>query len=86
MSDFAKVFQHPEIGQVLLLRQNGDTGPEVRVMIDADGINISAAIGFKDSEEGEALQRKAFDKADESFAFRIAEELKSEFLNGDGHE
>lgn len=71
MSDFAKLFATENAGQILVLIQEGDSGPEIRVFTRPAGLGVcSFAIEFTDDDEG-------WDKAEEAFEVIGAEEAQS---------
>ncbi|WP_426427357.1 hypothetical protein [Pseudomonas palmensis] len=48
MSQFAKLFEFTDIGQVLVKLDDGDDGPEVRTYFVPDGLGVcSIAMTFK---------------------------------------
>lgn len=74
---FAKLFESPEHGQVLVVRDGGEDGaPELRISCQPGGMGVcTARIGFADSDAGWSLLDKAFDAMDEVAALKIAAEI-----------
>lgn len=77
MNDFAKIFRHPDHGQILVLRQESDEdAPELRVFVQPAGLGLcSMAFTFTGPEGGHRQADIAFDRADEAFAFMAAAEV-----------
>lgn len=76
MKDFAKLFRHPTIGQVLVMRQSGDDGPELRVFVHPPGLDVcSIALGFSDDDAGYEKADAAMECVDESRAYKMAESV-----------
>lgn len=67
MKQFCKLYEHPEIGQILVKMDTDDDGaPEVRFHFIPDGLGVCAfALGFPDTDAGYELQEKAFEKIGE---------------------
>lgn len=71
---FAKLFE-TALGQILVMRQGGDNGPEIVFFFDpdVDGVGVcSFKIGYADSAEGEAKADAAFEGIDEENALQTA--------------
>ncbi len=73
--NFAKLYE-TERGQVLVMREQGDYGPEIGVYFDADvpGLAVSriAVSGFGEGDVGYEKADKAFDAINEEGAKRVA--------------
>lgn len=75
MKRFAMLVEDAEIGQVCVMQQRGDDGPEIAVYFnpEVDGLGICrTAIGFSDDEAGEQKAALAFEKFDDEAAVSIA--------------
>lgn len=70
MKQFCKLYEHPEIGQILVKMDSDDDGdPEIRFYFTPDGLGVcSCALGFPDTDLGYELQERAFEKIDEESA------------------
>lgn len=68
--DFAKLFRADDTGQVLVVLDEGDEGPEIRISFKPKGLGVcSLKIGFKDTDAGWERAEATFrDKVDEGFA------------------
>lgn len=78
MTDFAKLFQFEEIGQVLVKLDDGDDGPEVRIYFQPENLGIcSTAFNFEEDETGSEWDKaeKAFELVDEKTALGVVTEL-----------
>lgn len=61
MDIFAKLYE-TELGQILVMRDEGVEGPEVRFYVKPADLGVcSVAVGFEESDEG-------YEKADRYFA------------------
>lgn len=63
---FAKIVIASDGEQVLFFKDNGDEGPELVQMTEAEGVTARLALGFEDDENGAAAVKRdaAFDNAD----------------------
>lgn len=71
---FAKLFE-TTLGQILVMRQSGDEGPEIAFFFDpgVDGLGVCHfKIGYPDSEEGEASADAVFERIDEEAVVKAA--------------
>lgn len=71
---FAKLFE-TSLGQILVMRQSCDEGPEIGFFFDpgVDGLGVCQfKIGYPDSEEGETLADAVFDRIDEEAVVKAA--------------
>lgn len=69
---FAKLYE-TELGQILVMRQEGDDGPEIRFHFDPEieGLDLCAiGIGFSDDDDGAEKADKAFDAITEEGAIK----------------
>jgi len=74
VSKFAKLFEFDDIGQVLVKRDDGDNGAEVRIYFQPEGLGVcSTAFNFEPS--GDETEH---DKADKAFA--IIDQDKAESI------
>lgn len=73
---FAKPFNTAH-GQIVVIRQDGDEGPEVRFYTQPAGLGVcSCAIKFQDTEAGQDGADAAFAKIDERAAIACTEDLR----------
>lgn len=69
MSDFAKLYRAEDIGQVLVMLDSGDEGPEIGFHFKPAGLGVCAVkLGFPDTEDGWKLAEQALEKVTEEFA------------------
>ena len=70
MNQFAKMFDRPKYGQVvMLLRTDDDDKPELQCFVKPDGLGVcQVAIGFDEWPPAE----KALADADDAFADQVA--------------
>lgn len=72
MSNFAKVYETEQYGQILALMQNNDDGdPEIRFFAKPPGLGVSSiALSFGDSNDDESWDRqeKAWELVNEEAA------------------
>lgn len=68
--DFAKLFRADDTGQVLVVLDEGDEGPEIQISFKPNGLGVCCMkLGFKDSDSGRERAEATFrDKVDEEFA------------------
>lgn len=72
MARFAKLFEFDDIGQVLVMNDTGDEGPEVRFYFQPAGLGVcSVAINFNGSDDEQS------DAADQGFASVDREKAES---------
>jgi len=75
MGDFAKLYHAEDVGQVLVLIDSGENGPEVRISFKPDGLGIcTIKLNFKDTDEGWDKAEKAFKQIDEKGAILAVKE------------
>lgn len=77
---FAKLFDRPEYGQVLVvLDANDESGePELQWSVSPPGLGVcTVRLGFADSDEGWDAAEDALAKADETAADRMAQGIFS---------
>lgn len=59
--DFAKLYRAEDVGQVLIVLDDGEDGPEVSISFHPKGLGVCALkLRFKDTDEGNELAEKAF--------------------------
>lgn len=72
MNKFAKLFEFADIGQVLVLIDQGETGPEVRFSFTASGLGVcTVKFNFADTEEGWDKAELLFEQADEAHSHQL---------------
>lgn len=77
--DFAKLFRADDTGQVLVVLDEGDEGPEIAISFKPDGLGVcSMKLNFKDSDEGWQAAEAAFSKIDSDAALGIVRKTLSE--------
>lgn len=84
MGYFAKLYE-TERGQILVMRDEGEEGPEVRFYCKPAGLGVcSAALGFKESDEGYDAADRYFDEMDREKAVRVAASIfeRAEAITG----
>ena len=73
MDDFAKLFRNEEVGQVLVMLDTGDEGPEVQFHLKPKGLGVCVIkLGFPDTDGGWECAEEAFASVDQEKAFTIA--------------
>lgn len=75
MKRFAMLIEDPEIGQVVVMQQRGDEGPEIAIYFDPgiDGMGVcNTNIGFNDDEDGWDKADCAFERFDDDMAVNMA--------------
>lgn len=73
---FAELFD-TELGQVVVLHQLREEGPEVRVFWVPEGLGVcSFALIFPDTEEGEAKAQSTFEGMNEAAALELISKTK----------
>ncbi len=75
--DFCKLFVHPELGQILVMKRAGEDGPEVTITVNSgiEGINpVVMTVGFPDNEIGKRAADVALEKTDEATAYTLAKQ------------
>lgn len=80
--DFAKLFRADDTGQVLVVLDEGDEGPEIRISFKPNGFGVcSMKLSFKDSDAGWEKAETTFrDKVDEEFALSTARKTMADLL------
>lgn len=91
MSKFAKLYEHPTIGQILvkLDRSNDDSEPEIRFFFTPTNLGVrSVAIVYEDTDSGWDKAETYFNAVDyETAVARVepfADEIISPFCNKEG--
>ena len=70
--NFAALYHADDIGQVLVIIEGGDEGPEIRFSFKPEGLGVcSVKLGFPDSDDGWEMAEEAFGKVTEETAFGI---------------
>ena len=80
MRQFAKLFETPELGQILVKCDTGDDGYEVKFYFDpnVDGLGIcSTSLYFRDDVENTDILDAFFESIDEEKAISIVAEAVS---------
>ena len=69
-NDFAKIFYHPVVGQILVLNEENEDGhPAILFKFKPDSLGVCATkMVFKDTEEGASICDRVFNEVDESKA------------------
>ena len=79
MDDFAKLFRNEEVGQVLVMLDTGDEGPEVQFHLKPKGLGVCVIkLGFPDTDDGWEMAEEAFSKVTEEKALGIARKAISD--------
>lgn len=77
--DFAKLFRADDTGQVLVVLDEGDEGPEIQISFKPNGLGVcSMNLKFNDSDEGWQKAEHAFSKIDSDAALGLARKTLSE--------
>lgn len=77
--DFAKLFRADDTGQVLVVLDEGDKGPEISISFKPEGLGVcSTKLKFKDSAEGWQEAEDAFSKIDSDGALGLVRRTLSE--------
>jgi len=93
--DFARLYNHPEYGQVLvLLKSDEENNPSLSFMVVPPGLDVCcASFSWKDNDEGWKYARESFEDVDEEAAFETAQmviegasQLAEEAKKGDDSE
>ena len=76
--DFAKLFRHDEVGQIVVSMDSEDDGnPCVSIRFQMDGgAFCNYKIGFPDTDKGYENRNKAFDNWGEEEAFTIVNHVR----------
>lgn len=81
---FCKLFETDTHGQILVLRDEGEEGPEVRFFFRPPGLGTcSAAVGFKATERGEDQADQLLEDITEAKAVDAISELYARFVPND---
>lgn len=76
MNKFCKLYETEECGQVLVMLDSGDEGPEVRFYFQPVGLGVCAQkLGFTYDDAGWDKAEKAFEKVDEAIAIELVTSL-----------
>lgn len=84
MDIFAKLYE-TELGQILVMRDEGDEGPEVRFYVKPAGLGVcSDAVGFDESDEGHEKADRCFAEVGRQTAIQVASSIfeRSEAFTG----
>lgn len=77
--DFAKLFRADDTGQVLVVLDEGDEGPEIQISFKPKGLGVCCMkLKFNDSDEGWQKAEHAFSKIDSDAALGLARKTLSE--------
>lgn len=77
--NFAALYHADDIGQVLVIIEGGDEGPEIRFSFKPEGLGVcSVKLGFPDSDDGWEMAEEAFGKVTEETAFGIVRQAISD--------
>jgi hypothetical protein len=82
MSNFAKLFQFEDLGQVLVKLDEEESGPEIRLYFQPPGLGVcSSAFSYSDDQHGDAWDKAelAFETMCETRAHSIVSELIEQF-------
>lgn len=84
MDKFAKLFDSPKWGQILVILHTGDDDkPELVCYVQPEGLGVcNISIGFDDWDAA----RKALEEADDKFVDYIAETLSEPFSKANDDE
>lgn len=76
MSDFAKIFYHPDHGQILVIAdEDSDGNPAIVYHVKPEGLGVcKVAVGLNCEDAREKLDR-AFAKVDEESTLKIASNI-----------
>ena len=75
-NDFAKIFRHDTIGQILVTVDTNEEGaPSIIFRINIDSMFISSTIAFTDIDKGWEKCQEGFDALTEKQAFDTVENL-----------
>lgn len=81
---FAKLFNTKEHGQILVFKTKAeDDAPQIKITFESDGITVSYAPTYANSEEGEKTRDHYFDAFTEEMAINNITNLKTKFFNQD---
>ena len=71
MGDFAKLFRHPVVGQILVTREvDDDDAPyKIAVRFESNGASITPALEFKSEDQ----MNRAFEDLSESTACKLVD-------------
>jgi len=77
--NFAALYHADDIGQVLVMIDSGDEGPEIRFSFKPEGLGVcSVKLGFPDTDGGWELAEHAFSEVTEEQALAIARQTITE--------
>lgn len=76
MNDFAKIFNHPNHGQIVVIAdEDSDGNPAIVYHVKPEGLGVcKVAVGFNGDDAWEKLDR-AFAKVDEKSSIEIASRI-----------
>lgn len=82
MTDFVKVFNDPDFGQVAVMLDTNDEGqPSLFIIGKPQGFGLcKAGLSYEDSIEGEEKAEAAFEQITEEIALRIYRERVMDFV------
>lgn len=72
---FAMLVEDPEIGQVVVMQQRGDDGPEIAIFFHpgVDGMGVcNTSLGFDDDEDGWEKADMVFEQFDDEAVVKLA--------------
>ncbi len=74
---FAKLYNDTKAGQILIVIESGDNGPEVKISFQPEGLGVcSTSLEFTDGDSDEA-----WEKADAAFDLFSKEQAEEYVLN-----
>lgn len=78
--NFAKIFNHEKIGQILVTTESDDI-PSLKFRVNHEGMDISTSLNFNDDDKGWDTMEDAFNKCDLEMATSVAVKILG-FLEG----
>lgn len=91
MSQFAKLFQYEDIGQVLVVidqtEDPGKVGPEIRFSFSPPNLGVCAVkLNWEDTEEGWNKAEEIFGMTNEEEAYKVVKPQIDKFADAFGAE
>ena len=87
MSNFAKLTEDEELGQILLTKETvehpeaeGETCPAIKVQLAVDGARVGIELPFPNDEDGFYSRDKMFDEVTQEQVRKIAHDILNEIL------
>ena len=75
---FAKLFESDRFGQILVVMDRGDDGPQVTFSVEPTNLGVcSMAPGFDDTDEGWDRAEKLLTECDQAMAEKMAASIFS---------